>query len=278
MPIIIMKVLITGANGFVGINILNEIIRNTHWDVTCFIHKRHDNLPENVTKVYSLDIDNHYDFIIHAGGNPSSKSCIENPVSAFSDNIQFTFYLLEFARKNNIKNIIFFSSCEVYGYATENSVETDMLMSYNMYGASKVACEHMLSAYYHSYGVSSVSIRLLNTFGPYCQKERFPSIVKAKFETEDTPHFILSSSSSKRWLDIEEMARRVVFIIQNMQVGCEVFNFVGDKNINLVEFIRNCSNGRLFTYEFIKDELSGYHHEANADGSKFSGFYLSYNK
>jgi nucleoside-diphosphate-sugar epimerase len=267
-----MKLLLTGANGFVGINILNEIIRHTQWDITCFIHKHSDNLPEGVKKVYSLDIDCHYDFIIHAGGNPSSKSCIENPDSAFSDNIQFTFHLLEFSRKNNIKNIIFLSSCEVYGYATENSVETDMLISYNMYGASKVACEHMLSAYYHSYGISSVSIRLLNTFGPYCQKERFPSIVKSKFETEENPHFILSSSGSKRWLDIEEMARRVVFIIKHMPMGCEVFNFVGDKNIALVEFVQLFSNGRPFTYDFVKDELNGYHHEANANGSKFTHY------
>jgi UDP-glucose 4-epimerase len=271
-----MKVLITGANGFVGINILNEIVRNTTWETTCLIHKRVDNLPQDVKKVYDLDIDCYYDVIIHAGGNPSSKSCIENPVSAFTDNIQFTFHLLEFARKNNIKNIIFLSSCEVYGYAIENSVETDLLISYNMYGASKVSCEHMLSAYYHSYGISSVSIRLLNTFGPYCQKERFPSIVKAKFEREENPHFTLSSSSSKRWLDIEEMARRVVFVIKNMPIGCEVFNFVGDENINLVDFIRNFSNGKPFTYDFVKDELNGYHHEANADGTKFAYYSQKY--
>ena len=141
-----------------------------------------------------------------------------------------------------------------------------------MYGASKVACEHMCSAYYHSYGISTVAIRLLNTYGPYCQKERFPSIIKKKFETECKPHFILSNKTAKRWLDIEEMARRVVFIIKNMPEGFEIFNFVGDENLTLVEFIDKLSDSKEFTYEYMKEDISGYHHEGNADGSKFAEF------
>lgn len=229
---------------------------------------------KNITRIYDLETNHFYDFIIHAGGNPSSKSCIENPTSAFNDNIGFTFNLLEYSRKNNIKNIIFLSSSEVYGIATDKSIESDTLRSYNMYGASKVASEHMLSAYYHSYGISSVSIRLLNTYGPYCQKERFPSLVKMKFETETNPHFILSSKSSKRWLHVEEMARRVIFIINNMKVGYEVFNMTGDDNLSLVDFITILSDGKPFTYEYMIKEIAGYaNHDANMDGSKFLDFY-----
>jgi nucleoside-diphosphate-sugar epimerase len=268
-----MKILITGGNGFVGINIINSIIQKTDWEITCFINKTDNRIPKHISRIYNLDIDCEYDFIIHAGGNPSSKSCIQNTTSAFNDNIQFTFNILEYSRRNNIKNIIFLSSCEVYGYATDTSKETDMLTSYNMYGASKVACEHMLSAYYHSYGISSVAIRLLNTYGPYCQEERFPSIIQKKFETEDIPHFILSNKTFKRWLDIEEMANRIIYIIQNMKTGYDVFNFVGNENLSLVEFISKLSNGKKFTYEYIKEEISGYHHEGNADGSKFLKFY-----
>jgi len=268
-----MKILITGGNGFVGINIINSIIENTNWEITCFINKTDDRIPQNIPRIYNLDIDSYYDFIIHAGGNPSSKSCINNPNSGFNDNIQFTFNILEYSRKNNIKNIIFLSSCEVYGYATDTSNEKDMLKSYNMYGASKVACEHMLSAYYHSYGISSVSIRLLNTYGPYCQEERFPSIIKRKFENEEIPHFILSNKTKKRWLDIQEMAIRIIYIMKNMKTGYDVFNFVGDENLSLVDFITKLSYGKQFTYEYIKNEISGYHHEGNADGMKFLEFY-----
>jgi len=272
-----MKILITGGNGFVGINIISSIIKNTDWEITCFINKTDDRIPKHISRIYNLDIGFKYDFIIHAGGNPSSKSCINNPISAFNDNIQFTFNILEYSRKCYIKNIIFISSCEVYGYATDTSNETDMLTSYNMYGASKVACEHMLSAYYHSYGISSVSIRLLNTYGTYCQEERFPSIIKKKFEIEESPHFILSNKTLKRWLNIEEMSNRIICIIKNMKIGYDVFNLVGDENLSLIEFITKLSYGKQFTYEYMKEDLSGYHHEGNADGTKYLNCYKNKN-
>ena len=142
-----------------------------------------------------------------------------------------------------------------------------------MYGASKVACEHMLSAYYHSYGISSVSIRLLNTYGKYCQEERFPSIIKQKFEIEKIPHFILSNKTLKRWLNITEMATRIIYIIQNMKTGYETYNFVGEDNLSLVDFISKLSDGKQFTFEYVNESISGYHNEGNADGTKYALFY-----
>lgn len=272
-----MKVLITGGNGFVGINIINEIIKNTNWNIVCLIHKNYDKIPNNIETIYQLDDNMIFDVIIHAGGNPSSKSCINSPESAFQDNISSTFNILEFSRRTGVKKIIFFSSCEVYGFAKDTSCETDMLYSYNMYGASKVACEHMCSAYFHTYGISTVAIRLLNTYGPFCQEERFPSIIQKKFENEDIPHFILSNKTSKRWLSITEMAKRTIFIINNMPIGFETFNFVGNENLNLVEFIDKISGNRKFTYEYAKEDINGYHHEGNADGSKFLKFALDNN-
>jgi UDP-glucuronate 4-epimerase len=273
-----MIVLLTGGNGFVGRNIIDEIINNTNFEVICLINKNDNNIPLKIKKYKELDlITTKIDVIIHAGGDPSSKSCISHPENGITDNILYTFKLLEFARKNYIKNFIFLSSCEVYGYATDTSSEGDLLKSYNMYGASKVACEHMCSAYFHTYGIYTTSIRLINTYGPYCQKERFPSIINQKFENETTPHFIISNKTKKRWLDIREMAKRVIFIVNNMPKYFEVFNFVGDENLLLVEFIEKFSKSREFTYEYIKEEISGYHHEGNADGTKFNTFCIKHN-
>ena len=84
--------------------------------------------------------------------------------------------------------------------------------------------------------------------------------------------------TKKKWLDIEEMARRIVFIIKNMPVGFEVFNFVGDENISLIDLINKLSNNKPFTYEFFKTDINGYHHEGNANGNKFLEFYKQNNK
>ena len=267
-----MKVLLTGGNGFVGRNVLEEIITKTDWQLICLINKNYNNIPQQIFKITHLkDCRDKIDVIIHAGGVPSSKSCIEKPENGLL-NITSTFEILEFARINNVKNVVFFSSCEVYGKATDESVETDNLKSYNMYGASKVSCEHMCSAYCNTYGLNITCIRLLNTYGPYCQPERFPSIIIEKFKNQTVPHFILSDTSKKRWLDIREMAKRTLYIINNMPCGFEVFNFVGDENLTLAEFIKKLSDGKEFTFEYKTDSIAGYNHSANADGAKFNNF------
>lgn len=276
-PIIFsMLVLLTGGNGYVGINILHYIQQNTDWDIVCLIHKNECNIPKNVKKIYNLEIQTKYDVIIHAGGNPSSISCIQSPYSAFHDNIETTFNLLEYARLNECKKFIYLSSCEVYGKPVSSSCETDMLVSYNMYGASKVACEHMISAYYHCYGISSYSIRLINTYGPYCQPERFPSIIKRRFETQHAPHFVLHNKTTKRWLSIEVMAQRVILLIKNMNApACEVFNFVGDEDMPLDELIKKLSNGKQFTVEYHAVNIKGYTSDGNANGDKFNKFQIN---
>ena len=85
----------------------------------------------------------------------------------------------------------------------------------------------------------------------------FPSIIKKKFKTEKIPHFILSDKTKKRWLDIKEMAKRIIYVINNMPNKFEIFNFVGDKNLTLVDFIKIFSEDREFTYEYVKEEISG---------------------
>ena len=63
-----------------------------------------------------------------------------------------------------------------------------------------------------------------------------------------------------------------------MQIGFDVFNFVGDENMSLIDLIAKLSNNKPFTYEFFKNDINGYHHEGNASGNKFLEFYNSQNK
>lgn len=252
-----MKVCITGARGFVGQHMVHEM-KECGWDVHELVH--------DITHPYTRD--DVYDVIIHAAGCPSSKICINNPERAIYTNIIGTFHMLEYARRIGAKFVLF-SSCEVYGSSDGDVTEDTVLKSYNMYGASKVACEHMCQAYYHSYGVESIILRLINTWGPGCQSDRFPSIIKRRFETEDTPHFVLHDRSKKRWLHIETMAERVCTIIPHIH-GCETYNLVGDENLMLHEFIQKF--GSHFTYEYKPVTTPGYNSEHNACGNKLTSF------
>lgn len=256
-----MKILLTGSNGFVGKNMYNQLVKNGH-DVTPLSRYDHDirNKFSNNEK---------YDVIVHVAANSSAKSCIDNPESAVFDNIVGTYNMLEHARKTNAL-FVFFSSCEVYGECDENTTEDQPLQSFNMYGASKVSCEHMCQAYNHTYGVRCVIFRLLHTYGPHCQKERFASIIEETLKTTENPHFVFHNNHRKRWLHICTMAERVTKVIENFSGSFEVFNLVGDENITLEEFARKFNKN--FTFEYKDLELNGYKTKSNADGSKLIKF------
>jgi nucleoside-diphosphate-sugar epimerase len=257
-----MKILLTGSNGFVGKNIYNELIKCGH-DVNPLSRTKHD-----IRNTFTSD--EKYEVIVHIAANSSAKSCIENPDSAVYDNIVGTYNMLEYARKINAL-FVFFSSCEVYGECDDTTKEDQPLKSFNMYGASKVSCEHMCQAYHYSYGLRCIVFRLLHTYGPHCQKERFASIIEESFKQNNKPHFIFHNNHKKRWLHICTMAERVVKVIENFSDNSfEIFNLVGDENITLEEFAKKF--GKDFTFEYKDLNESGYKTHSNADGSKLIAF------
>jgi nucleoside-diphosphate-sugar epimerase len=141
-----------------------------------------------------------------------------------------------------------------------------------MYAATKMACEHMCEAYFNSYNYldSCIILRLIHSYGKYCQSDRFPSLVKQKFQNEKCPHFILKTKNRKRWISIDDLCKKVDILLNNFN-GYSVFNLVGDESITLEEFISKFGN--TYTYEYdTRILINGYTNESNANGDKLSNF------
>lgn len=263
------KALITGANGFIGVNIVMECI-NQGYKPTCMIHKNSNNLPSNVEIIhhdlrFPFKSEIVYDVIIHAAGDSSAKSCIINPESAIENNIISTFNILEYARIHK-SLVVFFSSCEVYGQCDGNTTETSPLNTTNMYGASKISCEYMCRAYNKTYGLPVIIFRLLHTYGPFVQPERFAGIIQSKIQSEKIPHFTLHNNDKKRWIHSNDMARKVFEVIRIFGGGLEIFNLVGENELTMIEFIELFV--KEYTYEFVQYSQEGYLTSSNVSGQK----------
>ena len=93
--------------------------------------------------------------------------CHEFPRSAFDVNIRGTFNVMEACVKAGVKRLVYSSSASVYGDAeTEPMSEDHPFNNKNFYGATKIAGEAMLRAYYHRYGLNYVGLRYMNVYGP----------------------------------------------------------------------------------------------------------------
>lgn len=93
--------------------------------------------------------------------------CHEYPRTAFDVNVRGTFNVMEACVATGIKRLVYSSSASVYGDAVTEPMEEDHpFNNKNFYGATKIAGEAMLRAFYHRYGLNFVGLRYMNVYGP----------------------------------------------------------------------------------------------------------------
>jgi len=93
--------------------------------------------------------------------------CHEFPRAAFDVNIRGTFNVMEACVRQGVNRLVYSSSASVYGDAvTEPMDEEHPFNNMNFYGATKIAGEAMLRAFYHRYKLPYVGLRYMNVYGP----------------------------------------------------------------------------------------------------------------
>ena len=175
-----MRILVTGSSGTIGTRLCEKLMEAGHAVVGADWEPCKWN--EAVEKI-RLDIDlrdemecgklpKDVDLIIHLAANARVYELVENPDRAL-DNVLDTFNILEHARKNGIKKIMFASSRETYGnirlpdgqkYAEDKA---HFMTCESPYTASKIAGEAFFESYKRCYKMETVIIRFSNVYGMY---------------------------------------------------------------------------------------------------------------
>jgi len=175
-------ILITGGAGFIGSNLANFLVSKGN-EVIVFdniVSGKLENLKQSLKrknfKFIKGDVRDKelisssmkgVEEVYHLAADPSVKDSATNPEGSFSINVDGTFQVLEAARKNDVKKIVFTSSSTVYGETKVLPTPEDHpLIPISNYAASKVADEVYISSYAYTYGIKGVVLRLANIFGP----------------------------------------------------------------------------------------------------------------
>ncbi len=179
-----MRALVTGGAGFIGSHIVDYLIRSGKpvRVVDNLVSGSLDNLKQwigrplfefieadllNKSKI--SEVVNGCDEVYHLAANPEVNAKNASPMDHFRQNIEATFNLLEAMRRSGEQRLITFTSTStVYGEPEQIPTTEDYgpMAPISLYGASKLSCEGLLSAYASMYGFRAVIFRLANVVGP----------------------------------------------------------------------------------------------------------------
>lgn len=260
------NMLITGGCGFIGTNFIRYLLTESDFKgrIVNVDKLTYAGNPENLADI-EIDFENRYAFIkadicdvirmneifdnyeidsvCHFAAESHVDRSIVKPDAFIQTNIVGTFNLLEAARSRQSQIIRFhhISTDEVYGSLGQEGyfTETTPYKPNSPYSASKASSDHLMRAYYKTYGLPMTISNCSNNYGPYQFPEKLiPLMILNGFEGKSLPVYG-DGRNVRDWLYVADHCKAVWTIMKHGKTG-EIYNVGGDnemENITIVEMI-----------------------------------------
>jgi dTDP-glucose 4,6-dehydratase len=263
----VKTILVTGGAGFIGTNFI--LFLTKYYDVKII---NYDVLTyaSNINNLISIHGDNYVfikgdvrdqnlfldtllkydvDAVINFAAESHVDYSIKNPQVFLETNILGVFQTLEASRKflavNKTKNNFRFlhvSTDEVFGSLDSNDpafTESSLYQPNSPYSASKAASDHLVRAWFHTYGMPVITTNCSNNYGPYQFKEKLiPLIISNALSLKKLPIYG-DGLNIRDWLYVEDHCSAIFNVLLNGCIG-ESYNIGGNNektNLDVVKTI-----------------------------------------
>ena len=264
--------LITGGAGFIGSYIAEKLVEDG--TDTRVIDNLVTGKKENLAKCFEQDnfsflkydlgnldgIGEHLDdvdVLFHFAADPEVRTGYSRPEDSFEQNIVNTFNLLQKIKQTKIKKIVFASSSSVYGDAKiiPTNEEYGPLFPISHYGASKLACEAMVSSFCHNYNIEGVIIRPANVIGFRGRHGLIWDLVHKLKINQNELELLGDGKQTKSFIHISDAIDGIFSVINKTEKKVEIFNLGSDDSVEIMDVAKIvCKNAGL---ENIKINVTG---------------------
>ncbi|MFC2170122.1 NAD-dependent epimerase/dehydratase family protein [Acidobacteriota bacterium] len=252
MTISIDKVLITGANGFIGSFLTRRLVKEGY--SVGIIKRRSSNLWRiqdiiKKTVPYEIDLretqelfkimsDFKPDIVYHLATYYAVDHQPEEASEMTDSNVTGSVNILEAARASKVKFVVNTSSCFVYQENKEPLREDDNLDPLNLYALTKILAEKACTFYADKFGLKIATFRLFSPYGPADHQRRLIPFVLNKIALKEP---LEMSSGQQRWdfifvEDIVEAYAKILTSLDSIK-GHEIFNLGTGKAVSIREIV-----------------------------------------
>jgi len=189
-----MKVLVTGAAGFIGFHLTLSLLErgddvagvdnlNDYYD-PALKQLRLDEIGQHANAsnfkfikadisdravMEELFVQNNFDVVVNLAAQAGVRYSLENPHAYVESNVVGFLNILEGCRHSAVKHLVYASSSSVYGMNVKQPFSTDDNVDHpvSLYAATKRSNELMAHTYSHLYNIPSTGLRFFTVYGPY---------------------------------------------------------------------------------------------------------------
>lgn len=233
-----MKVLVTGAAGFIGYHVSKRLAESKRCEVLG-IDNLNSYYPVELKQARLAELEKvegfrflkcdfsdatafggifaHYkpDYVVHLGAQAGVRYSTENPAAYVQSNITGFLNVLEACRAHPPKHLVFASSSSIYGASAKLPFSEDQITDQpiSFYGATKKSNELMAYSYAHLHGLTITGLRFFTVYGPWGRPDMTP-IIFAKAICEGKPLKLFNEGKSLRdFTYIEDIIEGVLKVL-----------------------------------------------------------------
>ena len=252
-----MKILITGADGFIGSR-LTELLVRRDFEVTALSYYNSFGYYGWLEKIFlenkknlkiiqgdirdlsfCYDITRNVDVVLHLAALIAIPYSYVSPLNYLDTNINGTTNICLASLKNKVKKIVHTSTSEVYGTAKYVPIdEKHPIIGQSPYSASKASSDLLVRAWHETYGIPVVLTNCSNNYGPYHFPEKLIPVVILKALAGESIPIYGKGDNVRDWLYVEDHADALLLVLQEGRVG-ESYNIGGGNELSNIDLVRS---------------------------------------
>lgn len=245
------SVLVTGGTGFIGSHLVEGLLEkglnvrvldslvNSRLDNISHVKDRIEFIKGSVTDFDTVKkAVNGVEYVFHQAALGSAQRSVKKPLDSHQANATGTLNVIIASREAGVRRIINASSSSVYGGIEEiPKRETMKPVPISPYAATKLAGEFYLEAFYHLYGLESVSLRYFNIFGPRQNPDLeyaavIPKFIKAMMNGKP-PTVYGDGEQTRDFTFVKDAVLANTLSMEARKTGCAVLNIACGKQTTI---------------------------------------------
>ena len=267
------KVLITGADGFIGSHLTEALVRAGH-NVRAFVLYNSfgswgwlDHCGADVQgqfEIFAGDVRDPHgvreamtgcDAVLHLAALIAIPYSYHSPDTYVGTNINGTLNILQAARATGVKRVIHTSTSEVYGTARfVPMTEAHPLQGQSPYSATKIAADQLAYSFYASFGLPVVIVRPFNTYGSRQSARAVIPTIIAQIASGQRQIKLGAISPTRDFSYVQDTVAGFIAALNSEQGAGEVVNFGSNFEISIGDTVRLIAETMNAEIEIITDE------------------------